>query len=229
VYNAVPQQWSSCLQIIENNGDVTSMACSADGAHIGSAVSDIIHIWDAFTGTKLQPFQGHSNDVWSITFSLDGKHLVSGSKDKTVRIWELLLAQKSTHYRGILGMSVLWDFPPMENMLCLDPLTTLFAPGMLLLEQNSAHSKGILMRLIMWDFPLMEDILCLDPMMKLFASGMVLPAMSSTHFKGIQDQSYPLCSPLMEIILPLDLRTALFSFGMFLLGLSSRHSKGIQT
>jgi WD40 repeat protein len=103
VYNAVTQQWSSCLQIIEHNGTVYSMARSADGAHIGSTVDKLIHIWDAFTGTKVQILQGHSHQVQSVAFSLDGKHLVSGSNDKTVRIWEVVTGTELHTLQGHSG------------------------------------------------------------------------------------------------------------------------------
>ena len=31
---------------------------------------------------------GHSGDVATISWSLDGKHIVSGSEDKTLKIWD---------------------------------------------------------------------------------------------------------------------------------------------
>ena len=31
---------------------------------------------------------GHSEDVRSVAYSPDGKHIVSGSYDKTVKIWD---------------------------------------------------------------------------------------------------------------------------------------------
>jgi len=31
---------------------------------------------------------GHSNEVWSVSYSPDGKHIASGSQDKTVKIWD---------------------------------------------------------------------------------------------------------------------------------------------
>jgi WD40 repeat protein len=32
--------------------------------------------------------EGHSDSVWSIAFSQDGRLLASGSSDKTIKLWE---------------------------------------------------------------------------------------------------------------------------------------------
>ncbi|EHJ14558.1 WD40 repeat domain-containing protein [Crocosphaera watsonii] len=34
-------------------------------------------------------FQGHQSEVWSVSINPDGKTLASGSKDKTVKLWNL--------------------------------------------------------------------------------------------------------------------------------------------
>ena len=34
-------------------------------------------------------FEGHESAVVSVTFSPDGEFLVSGSKDNTVKVWEV--------------------------------------------------------------------------------------------------------------------------------------------
>jgi WD40 repeat protein len=47
------------------------------------------HAIDALTGHPLcAPFTGHSAKVYCVAVSLDGKGLVSGSADKTIRIWD---------------------------------------------------------------------------------------------------------------------------------------------
>ena len=33
------------------------------------------------------PVTGHSESVWSLAYSPDGKHIVSGSLDSTVKVW----------------------------------------------------------------------------------------------------------------------------------------------
>ena len=40
------------------------------------------------SGKELQTLTGHDDSVWSVAFSPDGQRIVSGSNDKTLKIWD---------------------------------------------------------------------------------------------------------------------------------------------
>jgi WD40 repeat protein len=44
---------------------------------------------DVEKGKELRNFEGHTDAVWKVAVSGDGKWAVSGGADKTVRIWRL--------------------------------------------------------------------------------------------------------------------------------------------
>jgi len=48
-----------------------------------------IIILDAITGTHVYGLSGHTDCVTSLTFSLDGTLLVSGSDDETIKLWDM--------------------------------------------------------------------------------------------------------------------------------------------
>jgi WD40 repeat protein len=76
---------------------------------VGYAPYDII-LWDARTGARQKLLKGHSNWVVSLAFSTDGKRLISGAGDSTVRVWEvetgkeigrMRFAGESTYVEGV--------------------------------------------------------------------------------------------------------------------------------
>ncbi len=45
-------------------------------------------VWEVATGQRVRVLEGHTGVVRSVACSLDGKCIVSGSDDCTVRMWE---------------------------------------------------------------------------------------------------------------------------------------------
>jgi WD40 repeat protein/tRNA A-37 threonylcarbamoyl transferase component Bud32 len=51
--------------------------------------SNTIRLWDPTTGRLLATMRGHENQIYHLAFSPDGTKIVSGSMDRTVRVWDL--------------------------------------------------------------------------------------------------------------------------------------------
>jgi hypothetical protein len=67
------------------------MAVSPDGQLVAVADSKdhAIQIWNTNTGEEVQRFTGHTGDIMSIAFSPDDTRMLSGSKDGTMRLWDV--------------------------------------------------------------------------------------------------------------------------------------------
>jgi len=64
-----------------------SAACGGDKYAISASWDKHLKLWDLEKGSCVRTFQGHSSDVNSVAFSSDSRQVVSGSRDKTIRVW----------------------------------------------------------------------------------------------------------------------------------------------
>lgn len=66
------------------------MGFSADRLRVVSASDDrTVRMWEAHTGRCLKVLKGHAHSVMSVAFSPnDDTYIVSGGRDKTVRVSE---------------------------------------------------------------------------------------------------------------------------------------------
>ena len=72
---------------------LVSMTLSPDGAQIatgeGYSRSGRVKLWDVATGKKIATLSGHTRGVLSVAFSPDGTKIVSGSRDNTIKVWDV--------------------------------------------------------------------------------------------------------------------------------------------
>ena len=75
---------------IGHEGRATFVTINPSHTTIATTATDgVIKLWDISTGRILRTLDGHTSKVNALSFSNDGKLLVSGSYDKTIKVWEV--------------------------------------------------------------------------------------------------------------------------------------------
>ncbi len=48
-----------------------------------------VRLWDVESGRELRKFEGHQSHVGEVRFTPDGRQILSGGSDQTMRFWDL--------------------------------------------------------------------------------------------------------------------------------------------
>jgi WD40 repeat protein len=78
----------------KGNNHPGAAAISPDNRTVLTSESDregmILKLWDIATGRAVRVFNGHhTGGTYTIAFSQDAKHVLTGSRDKTVKLWDV--------------------------------------------------------------------------------------------------------------------------------------------
>ena len=119
-WNGTAQVWEiasgKLLHVLPHGGSgiaVSAIAFSPDGKYIATGSNkqdDYIQLWDAQTGKRIPRTFGvdgktdsaveHTGDVLSVAFSRDGSRLLTGSRDRTARLWDVQTGKQLQRFLG---------------------------------------------------------------------------------------------------------------------------------
>src|SRR5207253_2567834 len=92
--------WDVMSSSQRHSGKILQVAFSPDGAALASCAEDhTAKICDQ-SGTELQTFHGHTKAVTCLAFTQDGKRLVTGSLDRSIRLWDVSNGQSLRTLHG---------------------------------------------------------------------------------------------------------------------------------
>lgn len=64
--------------------------CSSEtGIASTNGRDNIARLWDIASGQLVRTFVGHTFWIWSVSFSPDGKYVLTASQDRTARLWDV--------------------------------------------------------------------------------------------------------------------------------------------
>jgi WD40 repeat protein len=106
-------------EVLNTDDMVYCLAVSPDGKKLaaGDSSDRLVNVWDLTpgpAGARLeQSIENHADWVLGVAFAPDGKHLLTASRDKTAKVWDLAAKESvltfPDHQNGVNGVAVTPD------------------------------------------------------------------------------------------------------------------------
>lgn len=112
--------WGPVATLLTGLGPKTispALSFSPDGTLIAFGCVDKLVLWNAATGENVRSWRTHTGSVMSISFSSDGKHLVTGSADSTLKLWNVATGDELQTFTGHNGAVYSVAFSPGDKRI----------------------------------------------------------------------------------------------------------------
>ena len=114
VVKGISARWGQCYRTVQLRGKPNALSYGENIFAVGLRLNhDNIIILDATTGSQTAVLSSHTDRVRSLSFSSDKRLLVSGSDNKTVKLWDVqtggVVKTFYGHTGGVLSVSISVD------------------------------------------------------------------------------------------------------------------------
>lgn len=93
-FDAVTGESLDAFSARHSKGDIEDFSFSPNGQILASAGGNEVRFWNMESGAQYGQVIKKSSDVYSLIFSPDGKRVITGHKDASIRIWDIETGQE---------------------------------------------------------------------------------------------------------------------------------------
>lgn len=94
---------SNCLRTFESGYALATKFLPGGSLIVVGTRAGELELYDLATSTLLETVQAHEGAIWSLDLTVDGKSMVTGSADKTVKFWDFKIEQEVVPGTGRLA------------------------------------------------------------------------------------------------------------------------------